>query len=164
MNLDWLPDWISDWLKLRRLNRLQSQMDNDGKRVYSEAKAKNEGVLIDNWLDDNYRRLRYIDRSRRELISDSFLKEAYKLHLPTPQYTEKTKWQEWTPEPDEVSDVTKPILSDEGIAEIRQAIRKERRERREAWEFWLKAVGAIVTICTGLVGALIGLFSILKHK
>jgi len=164
MNIDWLPDWISDWLKLRRLNRLQSQMDRDGKRVYTEAKAKNEGVLIDNWLDDNYRSLRYIDYTRRELISDSILKEAYKLHLPTPQHTEKTKWQEWTPEPDEESDVTKAVLSDEGMTELRQAIRKERRERREVWEFWLKTVGAIVAICTGLAGALIGLVSVLKHK
>jgi hypothetical protein len=164
MNTDWLPDRISDWLKLRRLNHLQSQMDRDGKRVYAEAKAKNEGVLIDNWLDKNYRDLRHLDYSRRELISDSILNEAYRLHLPTPQHTAKAKWQEWTPEPDEDPGVTKPVLSDEGMTELRQAIRKERRERREVWEFWFKAIGAIVTICTGLAGALIGLISVLRHK
>jgi hypothetical protein len=46
MNTDWLPDRISDWLKLRRRDRLQRKIDLEGKRIYAEAKAKNEGVLI----------------------------------------------------------------------------------------------------------------------
>jgi UPF0716 family protein affecting phage T7 exclusion len=50
------------------------------------------------------------------------------------------------------------------MTELRQAIRRERKERREAFEFWLKAIGGVILVLTGLVGALIGLLSIAKPK
>jgi hypothetical protein len=60
--------------------------------------------------------------------------------------------------------MTRQLLSAEGMTEFRQAIRKERSERRETAQYWLKIIGGFIGILTGLTGALIGLFSVLKHK
>ena len=46
----------------------------------------------------------------------------------------------------------------------RAAIRNEKRARRETVEWWVKIIGGFITIVTGLVGALIGLISVLKHR
>ena len=50
------------------------------------------------------------------------------------------------------------------MTELRATIRKEEKERREVFEWWVKVIGGFITIGTGLVGALIGLVSVWKHK
>ncbi len=54
------------------------------------------------------------------------------------------------------------MLTPEAMTELRAAIRKERRERRETVDSWAKIIGRIITICTGLVGAIIGLVAVWK--
>jgi len=50
------------------------------------------------------------------------------------------------------------------MTEVRATIRKEKRERRESVEWWVKIISGLITIGTGLVGALIGLVAVWKHK
>ena len=47
------------------------------------------------------------------------------------------------------------ILTIEGFHYVRRSIRNEKKERRESFGFW-------VTVVTGLLGALIGVISIIK--
>lgn len=59
------------------------------------------------------------------------------------------------------------ILRRECRSALRKGMRERapnyRRERREVWELWIKAGTLAVTILTGLIGALIGLVSLLKR-
>jgi hypothetical protein len=48
-------------------------------------------------------------------------------------------------------------LTIEAIAELRDAVRREKRERSESWRMWLAA-------WTGLVGTLIGLAALLLKR
>ncbi len=97
---------------------------------------------------------------RKALVSQSLINEADGLHLPRPQYNDKEKWDSNCPE--HVERIL--ALTPEAMTELRTTIRKEKRERRETVEWWVKIIGGLITIGTGLVGALIGLVSVWKHK
>jgi len=155
--------WLGHRLRLYRLNYIQRRLDDEAERLFEESVQKKDSSIINNWYDENYRTLRWLEYRRTELVSDQLLKEADELYLPRPQNSDKEKWRMWVPEDDD-STMARQLLSAEGMTELRQAIRKERSERRESAEYWLKIVGGFVGILTGLVGALIGLFSVLKHK
>jgi hypothetical protein len=49
------------------------------------------------------------------------------------------------------------------MSELRQAIRKEHYERAKLWELWLKLPVSFLTALTGLIGAAIGLITIMRH-
>jgi hypothetical protein len=155
--------WFRHHWKLYRLNLQQRKLDNEAERLFRESQEKNDSSIIDNWHDNNYRAITYLEYARAEMVSDSLLKQADALYLPRPSYNDPTKWQKWTPDEEDGS-MSRQLLSAEGMTEVRQAIRKERRERREAVEYWLKVAGGFIGILTGLVGALIGLVSIWKHR
>lgn len=59
------------------------------------------------------------------------------------------KFMDWDDDEDE-----SPYLTDRGFTEVRSRIREEQRHRREVWGFWIASV-------TGVIGALIGLGSVL---
>lgn len=122
---------------------------------------KDASVLTANWYDSVGWEYDSIQWSRRHLISNALHARLDRLHLPRPQYSDATKWgvaDEFSPYEGE------RVLKREAIVEVRTAIRKEERERREVVDFWLKTIGAVLTIGTGLTGALIGLISIWRHK
>jgi len=53
------------------------------------------------------------------------------------------------------------ILTAKAMDEVGAAIWKA---RRESIEWWVKVSGGFIGMVTGLVGALIGVFTVLKHK
>lgn len=69
----------------------------------------------------------------------------------------ETKPEDW----DEGSHFGKRSLTPVKSAEVRKAIRTEQAERRAVWDAWA-IIGSAVTIVTGLVGACIGLVSMLR--
>jgi hypothetical protein len=75
--------------------------------------------------------------------------EAHRLILPTPDWEDKALWED--------DEYAPRRLNRKGIAELRAAIRAETKVRREQFLMWIPAIGAL----TGLVGAAIGLVSLL---
>jgi hypothetical protein len=49
------------------------------------------------------------------------------------------------------------------MSELKLAIRKERYERAQLWEIWLKLPVSFLAALTGLIGAAIGIITILRH-
>jgi hypothetical protein len=132
-----------------------------GERLFRESKEKKDSTIIDNWYDDHRWEYKSVEWDRKELVSNSLLEQADELDLPRPPYSDKSKW--------EIADESlvedgAPVLTLETMMDLRSTIRKEQRERRESIDFWLKGAGVGVTILTGLVGALIGLLSLLNHR
>jgi hypothetical protein len=52
-------------------------------------------------------------------------------------------------------------LDSDALAEIRDAIRKERKERSEVTRLWITTIGGVVGALTGVIGAMIGLLAYL---
>jgi hypothetical protein len=154
-------DWLRNQVALYKIDRREKKLDAVGNQFFRESKEKQDETIIDNWYDRNSWQYESIRFDRKELLSDILLREVDQLYLPRPQYSDKTKW--------EAADEDSPysgrlVLTPEAMMELRGTIRKERQERRATVEFWVKLIGGIITIGTGLAGALIGLAAILKHK
>lgn len=94
-----------------------------------------------------------IEAATRAAITEDLREEAERLRLPV-----HAQWDYDTHPAGEA------VWTREAIAELKEAIRKEKRERRETIGWWLRTVGTLVTILTGLVGALIGLISLWRHR
>lgn len=154
-------NWLSYRLRLYKLNFQQWKYDREAGRQFKLGKKKNDPEFADNWYDSvghyEYEELAW---KRKALVSHSLISEADSLHLPRPQYNDKEKWDSNCPEHVERT----LALTPEAMTELRTTIRKEKRERRETVEWWVKIIGGLITIGTGLVGALIGLVSVWKHK
>lgn len=154
--------WLRDRIAVYKLNRKEKSLDEEAVRVQKAAKEKKQPELYDEWESAAHWEYEVIAWSRKKVVSDALIREADELHLPRPQYGDNGKWEE--EEKDEPLAQTGMVLTPEAMAELRGTIRKERRERRETVESWVKIIGGLLTIVTGLVGALIGLVSVLKHK
>lgn len=96
------------------------------------------------------------ENETRELIA-----QAISLYLPIPSRAERDKWVE----ADDLgvgvagSGMRLQILTYDAFSELHGAVIKQRRDN---WEFRLKVAAIIITALTGLVGAAIGLVSVLK--
>lgn len=153
--------WLRNRIKLYKINRQEKELDAIGRGGYRESKEKKDPSIADEWYQETAWQYDSIQRSRKKLVSDALLDDADRFHLPRPQYSDQSKWED----PEQYIDrAAVYVLTPEAMTELRTTIRKERRERRETVEFWVKVMGGVITITTGLVGALIGLFSILKHR
>jgi len=90
-----------------------------------------------------------VDDDISALETEYLVENARKLLLPIPEYRlDGAMWKR-------SKHGGNFILTENGIAEIRNAIRKERRERREGTIVWLASL-------TGIVGAVTGLVTVLK--
>lgn len=151
---------IRDRIALYKLNRREKKVDAEEERIRKRAKEQKDQSILDEWYGSlGSWEYEDIEWSRKRIASDRLIADADELHLPRPRHGEENKWE-----------VDKPLLSagnvltPEAMVELRTAIRKEKRERRETVEWWVKTIGGVITIGTGLVGALIGLVSVWKHK
>lgn len=151
---------LRDKIALYRLSLREKKVDAEEERIRKKAKEDKNAHLLDDWYE-SFGSWEYeeIEWSRKRIVSDSLIREADELHVPRPKHGDKDKWEKDKP-------LLAPgnVLTPEAMVEVRSAIRKEKRERRETVEWWLKIIGGIITIGTGLVGALIGLVSVWKHK
>lgn len=109
--------------------------------------------------DEFQKRKTWLETDEKKLVSGSLEREASRLWIPLPPKEDRARWENaegymgW-----DYATVLRPL----GMTELRTAIRKERAERRAVTEWWLKTLGAAVGILTGLIGALIGLVSVLR--
>jgi hypothetical protein len=147
-------------LQLFRLNRRKRKLAKEEEVYFKKSKEKKQPEILEEWYGTvGFYEYDIIAWEREKIVSDALLEEADELHLPRPQYGDKEKWEQDKPQM-----VTDYVLTTEAMAELRGMIRKEKRERRETFESWVKIIGSLITIGTGLVGALIGLVAVWKHK
>ena len=90
----------------------------------------------------------YIDEQIIQVQHKLVVHQAEKCLIPVPEYN--TKDGTW----EESSTTGRWRLSQTSIFELKKAIQEERKSRRDHWQSWL-------TLLIGLIGALIGLFSLL---
>lgn len=81
----------------------------------------------------------------KSVLSSMLIRKAEKLNVPIPVYDDDEMWE----------GKRKDFLSDVGRRLVSKAVRQEIKER-------IDVLIPIITAITGLVGAVIGLFSILK--
>jgi hypothetical protein len=146
-------------LKLWRLDFLERRLDREGRKIARRAKKEKNHKLEQEWYGCaqwDYYDLRW---TRREIVTRDLIRQASSLLLPTPSRSDKARWDDSGV--NYGHDVT---LTTEAMNELRAAIRQEKRARRETFESYVKTIGGLLTIGTGLVGALIGLLTIWKHK
>jgi len=155
--------WVRNKYELFKLDSKEKSLDQEWQRKKEEsARAKDESILEEwenNYGDRVYGDLRW---TRRRTVSAALLREADELLIPRPSFADKTNWEA---EEDEYGMPREGlVLNPEAMTELRASIRKEKKEGREVIEWWVKLFGGLVTLLTGLAGALIGLASVWKHK
>ena len=152
---------IHDRIALYKLDRRKKKVDAERERVEKETKEKKDGSILDEWYKTvGFLEYRDIELERKKVVSDSLTREADELHLPRPQYGDERKWEN----DEEPLMIIGQVLTRDQMVELRSAIRNEKRARRETVEWWVKIIGGLLTIVTGLVGALIGLISVWRHR
>lgn len=151
---------IHDRIALYKLNRREKKLDAEARRVHKEAKEKKNQGIFHEWIrtvfDYEYE---HIEWEGRRIASDRLIEDADELDVPRPLNIDKDKWLQDRPDW-----ATGNVLALEAMVELRTTIRAEKRARRETIEWWVKIIGGLITIVTGLVGALIGLVSVWKHR
>jgi hypothetical protein len=145
-------------IEILKLNRRRSKLGKKAKEVGKESGEKKNSQMAEDWWEEHSWEFDWIEWSIRDIIGRDLIRQAERLHLPTPGHGENEKWDL------DCFPGLGPVLTAEAMTELRTAIRKEKRERREIIEWWVKVAGGLIGILTGLVGALIGLFAILKAK
>ena len=153
--------WFRDRIENHKLDRWRKALYKGAAQARQQSKDKNDPSIEAEWHATNDEYYRHIEWYRQQIVSDSLIKEADQLHVRWPSYGETGRWRD--DHPVGIFDGGM-ALTTEAMADLRSAIRNERRERREIWEWALKIIGGIIAILTGLVGALIGLISVLRHK
>lgn len=155
--------WIRYRYELFKLYKRERALEKEWKRARAEAEQKKDPTIFENW-ESNCGDLVYADLrwDRKRTVSAALLREADELLIQRPYLNDETKWEADT---DEYSMPREGmVLTVHAMTELRASIRKEKKERREVIEWWVKLFGGILPIVTGLVGALIGLAAIWKHK
>ena len=148
-----------DWptrKRLREINRQLNKLNRDfDERIRKSGKTSNE-CSSEHWYGDFMWAIIAFEEEEKKLTSNSLEFEARRLWLPIPPREDTTRWEE------SMDNSHTRFLSPLGMTELRAAIRKEHSERRAIIEWWLKTLGGAVGILTGLIGALIGLVSVLR--
>jgi 5-formyltetrahydrofolate cyclo-ligase len=147
------------WWKNRKLRKSRQALEKQYNDAAKDAKRKKSHDILDEWYSVNGWEFDSIDAEIKHNDSRDLLDEAESLYLPTPERSDETKW---ISKDDLNSFENWSVLTPEAMTDLRTSIRKERRERRETVDSWAKIIGTIITICTGLVGAIIGLVAVLK--
>ena|SRR2546427_4299966 len=143
-------------MKLRKIRRELRKSDRQYYRTLRKSGKKQEECTGETWYLDWMIDNIWSEAQERKAISDELEYQAQKLYLPTPSLDNEEDW-----DTDHANPPTR-FLTAKAMSELRSAIRKERAERRAVIEWWLKALGGLIGVVTGLVGALIGLFAIWK--
>ena len=92
------------------------------------------------------------------VVTGELTSEAQSLFVPLPSRDNEKYWQESA-----LSGDDRKYLSDEGVSVLRDSIRDERRKRHDNKRATVELVVKVVTMATGLIGACIGLASVLKN-
>jgi hypothetical protein len=149
-----IPEGIRFWLALKRLQHEKSRVyDLYGKRHEEHRQSDADVEQIDQLNHDEVYELSRINEKIHQLYTCRIIAQAERHFLHVPEFQENSG--DW-----EVARITgRWRLRREALVALLSAIRKKQRERREAAQanlIW-------VTAFTGMVGAVIGLTSVLSR-
>ena len=140
---------------LWKAQRSKAKLDDDyRKKAASLLKAnkhEDHEILLSDWHFDG----REAEEIINALVTRKLVSQANKLDLPIPSYPRRGQEDEsqfWYYS----EDGSQRILTSKGRLELRDSIRREKRERFDARARW-------VTLITGLIGAAIGLVTVLAN-
>jgi hypothetical protein len=126
--------------KIHKINRFYDgklRAAERAKKSYEECEA-----IAQEWY---YEKSDFV-KEVEHIASSRIQSRAQNLDLPLPEWDDRDMWD----------DDRRQHLSAQGRREVSRAIRKEMKERLDVYI-------PVVTAFTGLIGAIIGLFSILKR-
>ena len=138
---------------LWRLNAAHSETVKAFEKDRAIARKENKGQEAIRKIDeDEHFERRMINDQITQIKSQRLYRLAGRYDVPVSM--DKDWWEE--------SSAVGRMLSPKGFSELRSSIRKEQNERWSYWELRVKLIVVFVTAMTGVIGALIGLATILK--
>jgi hypothetical protein len=142
---------VYSW-RLRKLHRERRRIQFTHKKALREARAaKNSELELDRLFFEERMEIQIVDAEMHALITQRLIQIAERYLVPYPEFN--SKGEDWI----QSGATRRWHLTVEAMAELRNAIRREKKERAENWRMWLAAL-------TGLVGTLIGLASLLLKR
>ena len=145
-----LLDYLRYRMALRRLSKRKRNIRAAFKKQLTSARAAGKStddlraLESDAWFEEGM-----VDEEIAWLITDFLLSKADKHFIATPSRNEEGMWEQCS----KISE--RFVLTKAGISAIRSGIRAERKERSYF-------VFPIIAAVTGLIGAIIGLITVLK--
>jgi hypothetical protein len=148
------------WGFERELRKLQAAQDRSRaiyrKLILDARREKKNEEEIQSILSEAFTEDGILGDEIDSLVTAALTNKAERYFLPVPPRDDKRYWKEsYIPE-------SGTYLTAEGVTLLRDAIRDEEKKRRESRLALLDATAKIVVMLTGLVGACIGLASILR--
>jgi len=145
--LDTLSCKMKLWKLQRKIDKSVRSYEKDIDNARKVGKSTDE---IDGLIHELMYISGYIEDKIEEAQYQLICRQAENFLIPTPRYNKKDgSWEQ--------SDITgRWRFSHATISQIKDAIRQEQKHRREHWFGWLSAI-------TGIIGALIGLLSVLLN-
>lgn len=134
----WAREKRNDRLYLPQIRRLEQE----------KGKATEAELLIGEYL---HYRDEIVDE-RRALFQARLLRKARRLYLPVPRYTKENAdlWER------SAASYGRMLLTDKGIRQMLDDIRKEKMVRRDRLLAWIAPL-------TGVIGALTGLLAVMRR-
>jgi hypothetical protein len=142
------------WRLQRKRKKLAHQFEPDIEKAEKENRHDDHESLVGEYLME------------RDLLNDDIqitqtfrlIREAERLGLPTPPYSDKEAWRGgYNPE--------KSYLSVAAQHTLRTSIREERAARRDYWVGWIKDVAVpVVSVIGALMGVIALIHSLWKTK
>jgi hypothetical protein len=138
--------------RIRKFNREKRRIQQFYKAALVEARKAGKSQLeLDRLFFEERMQVQIVDAEIRHAVTQRLIQLADRYLIPHPEF--RSEGGDWV----QSSASGQWHLTAEAISALRAAIRQERKERSESWRMWLAA-------CTGLVGTLIGLVSLLLKK
>ena len=140
-----------DYLKYRlQLRKLNKQIWENSKHYFKKIAQAEREKKEESDIEDIYAEWQGVNKEpeiNRKILETNYLMEkAIKYNVPLPDINDNTLYDVY---------YEHNFLSDKGRFELNRNIRQEIKERLEIWIPY-------ITVVIGLIGALIGLISVLK--
>ena len=143
--------------QLKKLQKEKDALDKHYGELYRKAKRENKPYEeIDSIRTEATMETQFVELEIDSIVTHELTKKAEKLFLPIPQRDNDEFWKD--------SILTENIrhLTPAGITKLRREILEDTKRRRESKLATIEVVAKIVAMLTGLVGATIGLVTILS--
>lgn len=130
--------WRAEWNR----NKVARSYDKGIK----DCRKKKDYKGAEEWQQEAASVVGDLDTNLSIMTSRALVREAHKLHVPVPEYTDEESWENFW---------GSYVLTSKGYAALRTQVRQEYKDRRERWISWVKDV------CIPIGGILISLASLM---
>ena len=140
-------EWKADWHR--------AQVDKAYAKDIAKAKAEKNEEKVESLESDHRFEIQSHEEEQDLILTRHLIRQASRLHVPLPRRknpdgSDTDFWYEG-------SQTYYRMLTTEGVAKLRDEIRRERKARHEAKAVWITLLSAI----TGAIGAATGLVAVL---